>query len=273
MTYATAYQRQLGRLADLGARVGPRGHGTRELLDESIRFDNSHLNILVSDVRQPNYRFMVAEWLWMMFGRSDVSTLVQYNKEMAKFSDDGIKLAGAYGPHFRGQLPRVRDKFKADLATRQAVVQVPRPYGDTRDEPCTLALQFIAREGRLHCIATMRSSDIWLGVPYDVFSFTQFQGCLAGELGLRRGWFTLRAGSSHLYDSNLEDASRCFYAPIGVVGSPDLPGFPPYWLEEVLTHRRISAVPPDAHPTWHAYARALLVNTSAAALDQLRAIA
>ena len=73
----------------------------------------------------------------------------------------------------------------------------------TKDLPCTISLQYLIREGALHCIVYMRSNDLWLGFPYDVFCFTAFQTKLAMELGVKLGTYTHIAGSLHLYERNL----------------------------------------------------------------------
>lgn len=256
-------------LMNFGVPVGPRGIGTLEQLDASLRI-HSDLNLLDVPSRKLNYRFAVAEWVWMIFGRSDVASLEQYNSQMAQFTDDGVFLTGAYGPHICAQYPGMLRKLKADPNTRQAVIEIHRPQVATKDEPCTLSLQFLLRNGSLNLIATMRSSDVWLGVPYDVFTFTQLQNCFAGELGVNRGWLSLHMGSSHLYERDipalvevLTDGNyNTFY-------SPRLPGLPPAWLEDVFVHRRVDAMPqallrPEATSNpWVRYAAVLMSRSSA----------
>jgi hypothetical protein len=53
-------------------------------------------------------------------------------------------------------------------------------------------------------IATMRSNDLWLGLPYDVFAFTCIQQMVAAALGVGLGWYQHQAGSLHVYDRNME---------------------------------------------------------------------
>jgi thymidylate synthase len=267
----------LERLSDLywqldGAtdEVSPRGLRTREVIDAHLCFD-SKFNLLDCPARGLNYRFAVAEWLWMAFGRSDVETLAQYNAVMRQYSDDGVFLTGAYGPHIRAQWPRIVDRLRADKFSRQAVIEIPRPRATTKDEPCTLSLQFLIRRDKLHLIVTMRSSDVWLGVPYDLFSFTQLQSMLAGELCIERGACSLNTGSSHLYASNYEQAAKILNgAAIRSLYLPNLPGRPPDWLEEVLVKRGVYGIPSD-DVAWHRYARALLAPTSAGAFAALTA--
>jgi thymidylate synthase len=123
----------------------------------------------------------------------------------------------------------------------------------------------------LHCIVTMRSSDVWLGIPYDVFSFTQIQSAFAGMLGVRRGWLSLHMGSSHLYERDVAAAQGVLetFAP-GTITSPDLPDWPPQWLEHVLRDRDMKHVPEDAPLCWRTYAMVLTSPSSEAARGWLR---
>jgi thymidylate synthase len=212
---------------------------------------------------------MVAEWLWMMFGHSNVESIAQYNSIIRQFSDDGVWLTGAYGPHVRGQLPRVLSKLKADSTTRQAVIVMPRPMVETKDEPCTLSWHFMIRNGALNCVVNMRSSDIWLGVPYDVFSFTMLQNCIAGELHVPIGSFTLNCASSHLYDRDHEKAVEIYRHVSGgnTLQSPALPGMPPAWLDDLLVSRKKPEPTfEDHHLAWCMYADVLLAHGSTEAL-------
>lgn len=259
----------LNHLNDLrwtGTPIGPRGQQTHEALDWKLALLRSESNLLDVPERKLNVRFAVAEWIWMMFGHSAVGPIARYNKVMERFSDDGVWLTGAYGPHIAAQKYRVLRKLTDDPATRQAVITIPRPgVFATKDEPCTTSLQYLLRDGRLHCIVTMRSSDAWLGVPYDVFTFTQIQNCFAGVLGVPRGRFTLNAGSAHLYERDFDAAERCLYEHTlpATLYSPPLPGLPPPWLETVMLNQRLGPMPKllDSSP-WLPYAHALAAPTS-----------
>jgi len=79
----------LGDIIDVGKRSSPRGSETKELLNVSIEVQSAQANILVNNSRDLNYRFMIAEWLWIQAGLNDVDILAQYISQMRKFSDDG----------------------------------------------------------------------------------------------------------------------------------------------------------------------------------------
>jgi thymidylate synthase len=56
----------------------------------------------------------------------------------------------------------------------------------------------------------MRSNDVWLGMPYDVFCFTGIQMLMAGTIGCQLGTYTHNVGSMHLYDKNAKAVEECF---------------------------------------------------------------
>lgn len=199
----------LEHLLEEGAEHAPRGQLTREVCPLLLVLDDSLANIITVPERNLNYPFMVAEWFWMMAGRSDVAAIAHYNKEIARFSDDGVTYFGAYGPKIVAQWSYVKQKLTEDPATRQAVLTIWResPPG-TRDVPCTLAMQFLIRGDKLIANVTMRSSDAWLGIPYDVFNFSRTQALLAAELGVAPGQLTLCLGSAHLYEQHFVAATQ-----------------------------------------------------------------
>lgn len=262
------------RVLHHGALIDPRGHATRELLNAGFTIDYAQQNIIDAPSRKLNYRFMVAEWLWMSFGRSDVETLAAYNSIMRQYSDDGVFLTGAYGPHIKAGAGRALARLEADRVSRQAVIQIPRPRVMTKDEPCTLSFQLLDRADRLNMIVTMRSSDLWLGLPYDVFSFSMLLNCYAGELGREPGWLTINAGSAHVYERDLPAVKALILDyPHSDLWSPALPGMPPAWLEDVLIHRdRASIQAREEDQDWLAYAEVLLSKSSVEARDHLRAL-
>jgi thymidylate synthase len=187
---------------------------TKEIRAASLTLLAPECNILTSRVRNLNYAFSVAEWLWMMTGRNDVKTLEYFNSHIAKFSDDGETFAGAYGPALVQQLPWVIQQLSGDNSTRQAVLTLwERRPPRTKDTPCTIMFQFFVRENVikglcLEMIAYMRSNDAWLGLPYDVFNFTQIQRYVASALALPPGLYTHIVGSLHLYEPHFDAAEE-----------------------------------------------------------------
>lgn len=211
------YQAAISDVLSYGHASSPRGKHTLELIGESYTLDRSSYNILSIPERKLNYHFMLAEWLWISLGRNDAETIRPYNKTIADFAETGV-FRGAYGPKWVEQYPYVLDVLRTDASSRQAVVTFwrERPR-ETRDVPCTVSLQFFLRKvgemDVLDCVSYMRSNDVWWGMPYDIFTFTQLQQQLANILGVFPGKYVHNVGSLHLYEQHFEAARRVMHAP------------------------------------------------------------
>lgn len=240
-------------------RNAPRGLPIRELRHCWYRLRDTTRCAAYLPLRRLNYSFMAAEFVWIFCGMDDVEMISYYNKEIARFSDDGKTFFGAYGPRWRGQIEVVAENLRRDPDSRQGVVGLWRPEALTailddvndsgefearmpsRDVPCTLSMQYLIRNGRLEAGVVMRSSDAWLGLPYDLFNFSMLQRALAAELKVEPGALTLYIGSSHLYERDLErvrevlDAEARLFAAgetdLERVPIPGLPGLESWRLE------------------------------------------
>lgn len=198
-----------------GVLVAPRGKATKELLQQTICVDMRQPVVQVPK-RKLNYKFMAAEAYWILSGDNTVAGIAPYNSKIADYSDNGETFFGAYGPRIRSQLDYVVRKLKSDEHTRQAGLTIWRENPpETKDYPCTIAMFFNRRGYQLNCHVFMRSSDQWLGVPYDIFNFS----CVAylvccrlnkgdeNDVDVKPGNLYLTAASSHLYQPNWADAT------------------------------------------------------------------
>lgn len=197
------YHQALLAIENDGLSVSPRGKLTKEILGATLILTDASRNIVLNPWRKLNYRFMAAEFCWIASGSALAEHVVPYNSQLAQFSDNGITFLGAYGPMWIEQMPYVLDSLVNDRESRQAVVSIWRGRpGPSLDIPCTLSWQFIVRDNAVHMIATMRSNDAWLGLPYDMFNFTMIQRLVASILGLRVGSYIHNVGSLHLYEEH-----------------------------------------------------------------------
>lgn len=216
----------LVHILQYGQVSAPRGMKVYEVVGYQNRISMHNPIIMCAD-RKLGYRFMAAEAWWILSGRDDVASIAPYAKHISDFSDNGTVFFGAYGPKIRHQLQYVVDNLELDPDSRQAVINIWRENPPkSKDIPCTLSLQFLIRKKRLHCVATMRSSDIWLGHPYDIFNFsaTAFYIMLLlnqrfeaqGVEPIELGDLILNAGSKHLYHRNFDEVEMILrnYTPI-----------------------------------------------------------
>ena len=203
-----------------GNLTKPRGKITWEVLGCRSVINMSQPVVCVEE-RKLGYHFMTAEAAWIMSGDNRVKTITPFSKEIANFSDDGERFFGAYGPKIIDQIAYVAKTLSLDVDSRQAVISIWRPNPPiTKDVPCTLSLQWIIREGRLNCFANMRSSDVWLGVPYDWFNFSALSMGLLIMLNNRKnptckpfelGNLYFYAASQHLYQEQFEKTKFILY--------------------------------------------------------------
>jgi thymidylate synthase len=281
-TIGNIWLRLLEDLYNLGSPVSPRGKKCYEFLDVTLRLNDARNNVFVHSARGLSYRFMVAEWLWIAYGRDDVATIEKYNPYIAQFSDDGITFNGAYGRPVKAQWNIVLENLAGDPYTRQAVIDI---FGGLRsrtskDVPCTLSIQFFERFEKLEMTVTMRSSDVWLGLPYDVFTFTMLANKMAEQLGIELGGLTLHLGSSHLYEVDRVKAHEVLSMPrVETVRSPVIDARLPDWLERVLVAKGPAMFNgvcawdpslPASGSVFDTYARVLTSRNNAEALDLLR---
>lgn len=190
---------------DYGSDVAPRGMKTCEIEDATFVLNDPLDALPVGVGRDLNLAIGAAEALLLCGGISSPTLLTSVSSTFRRFLDGG-DLHGGYGRRIRDQVPRVVERLAVDPDTRQAIITIWDPaydQVDTRDLPCTLNFGFRVRDGKLNMSVCMRSSDLWLGLPYDVFTFTQLQCTVAHALGLPVGTYTHHAYSFHLYERNL----------------------------------------------------------------------
>jgi len=196
-----------------GETVNPRGEATKEILGAKATFWMDFPILSMPD-RRLGYRFMAREAWWILSGRNDVKSIKDY-ASISRFSDDGIYFFGAYGPRIIDQMPYVLRTLRNDRYSRQAVMTIWResPMA-SKDIPCSITCQFMIRKNLLHVFLNMRSSDIWLGVPYDWFNFSMLGAYVALALkdkyiDLKLGQLHYYAASSHLYAWNEPTLLEC----------------------------------------------------------------
>lgn len=185
-----------------------------EILNACFCVADPTRNIVVSHIRKMPMRYAVGELLWYLSGSNRVRDIAQYAKKWEELSDDGETNNSAYGYRIFSkfgfdQWNYVKAMLARDPNTRQAIIHIKSADpAKTKDTPCTVYLQFFVREGKLHLSVHMRSNDIWMGVPYDMFSFCALQVKMAMELGLDVGEYTHYAGSLHMYKRDYEAALK-----------------------------------------------------------------
>lgn len=211
MTANESYRKLLCSVLEQSPGPSPRGLPTREILGLVTEVDMNYPIVTIPS-RELDYQFMAAEAAWVLSGDRALSH-PSLKKNLLKYSDDGRTMRGAYGPPFLQQVEYVFRTLR-ETDTRQAVMTLwERSPRESKDIPCTIALQWLIRDGKVNCNVFMRSSDAWLGWPYDVFTFTMMTLFVRSHLGLYSlgtlqplGTLRIFAGSQHLYEERGQKA-------------------------------------------------------------------
>lgn len=243
--------------------AAPRGMKVKERLGHSFRIADIRDRIPYIPHREFSIAYMIAELVWYLSGNNSTEWISNYSGFWRNISDDGTTANSAYGARIFKQHPYqgysetdltggmipdrcvpgtwtqwqyLKDELKKDSDSRRAVIHIRMPQDSVlaqKDVPCTLSLQFFIRDGALHQVASMRSSDLILGIAYDIPAFTMFQELLAFELGVECGSYTHISNSLHIYERHYPMVERILNDPWvkefpgRAKPMPAMPGMPP----------------------------------------------
>lgn len=153
-----------------------------------------------------------AETAWQLMGTKDPEFIVRHAPRLwSKFVEDG-ELKASYG--FRWRKAFGRDQINLallalaeDPTTRQVFVQAWDPSSDglgqpnqPKNIPCPLGFALSVTGGELHMSVFIRSSDVFVGLPYDVMNHAMLLHAFAHTIGRRPGTLTVSLSNAHLYE-------------------------------------------------------------------------
>lgn len=200
--------------------AAPHVGNTREILNAKVQILD--VNNPVVSIRDISVEYLFGELIWYFTMRNDLEFISKFSSFWNHLSDDGETCNSAYGhiigkKHGFNQLGKVIELLQRDPQSRRAVINlnVPNPRViETKDEPCTVSIQFLLRDNKVYCTTYMRSNDIWFGFPYDVVFFTELQRIVAIRLNAELGIYTHLVGSLHMYDRDEEKIRKIINDPV-----------------------------------------------------------
>lgn len=199
--------------------TSPRGLKTKELLAQHICLDTPKHSIVTLPGFETNIGYAEKELEWYLSGTNRLSGLGRFGKCWDFCSDDGKHVNSAYGHRIFGKHPKMKinqwqwclKKLKEDSESRQCVINLNSEfdkYRKTKDFICTVFCQVLLRDGKLHWLTFMRSTDAYLGIRNDIFCFTAMQRIMAWQLGVGLGKYHHFASSLHLYEKQFPKAEK-----------------------------------------------------------------
>ena len=183
-----------------------------ELLNQSITIDDVCQINIYNPKRKFNVRYALLEFMWYLSMDPKVRNIGKAASIWKDIADSNGVVHSNYGVCLHRGWNRVVDELVRFPESRRAVIALNQPdvdYG-MKDVPCTMFVQFFIRDGKLHMIWNMRSSDFAFGFCNDVAVGMLFMQMMRNELqrhkeccGMQRlelGSFTYNATSLHCYE-------------------------------------------------------------------------
>lgn len=197
------------------------GTGTISLFGKQMRFDLSRSFPLIT-TKSVWFKGVAYELLWFLKGSSNVRWL-QENKVHIwdEWADPETgELGPVYGVQWRSwpaptkddphriidQIANVLQMIKDNPDSRRMIVSAWNPAEVERMAlpPCHALFQFYVADGRLSCQLYQRSADMFLGVPFNIASYSLLTCMMAQQTGLEPGEFVWTGGDCHIYDNHVD---------------------------------------------------------------------
>ena len=162
---------------------------------------------------------IIHELLWFLRGETDVRYLNEHGvtiwDEWADKEGNLGRLYGAQWRNWRGadgmhvdQIDKVIAEIKENPSSRRLIVSAwnPAEIDEMALPPCHVLFQFYVNDGELSCQLYQRSADLFLGVPFNIASYSLLTMMVAQVCDLKPGDFVHTFGDLHLYSNHLEQA-------------------------------------------------------------------
>jgi thymidylate synthase len=202
------------------------GTGARSVFGYQMRFDLG-LGFPLVTTKKLHLRSIIYELLWFLKGTSNVEYLQRNGVTIwDEWADAAGELGPVYGVQWRAwpapggpidQIAQVIDRIRTDPHSRRLIVSAwnVADIPNMKLPPCHLLFQFNVTGGRLSCQLYQRSCDVFLGVPFNIASYSLLTHMVAQQCDLQPGDFVWTGGDCHIYlnhfDQVREQLSRTPY--------------------------------------------------------------
>ncbi len=220
------------------------GTGTISIFGYQMRFDlNEGFPLLTT--KRVHLKSIIHELLWFISGSTNIKYLVdndvriwnewpykaytessefkgetieefvQKIKEDEEFAKKWGDLGPVYGKQWRNfdgvdQLKNIIEEIKINPDSRRLVLSAwnPKDVPSMALPPCHCLVQFYVNDGKLSCQLYQRSADVFLGVPFNIASYSLLTMMIARECNLELGDFVHTLGDAHIYLNHIEQVNK-----------------------------------------------------------------
>lgn len=207
----------LNHILDSGVPKQDRtGTGTISTFGYQMRFNlNEGLPVLTT--KKIHLRSVIHELLWFLSGDTNIKYLKDHGvKIWDEWADEDGNLGPVYGKQWRkwetadgstiDQISQVIEQIKTEPTSRRLIVLAwnVAELDKMALPPCHLLFQFYVVDGRLSCLLFQRSADAFLGVPFNLTSYSLLTHMVAQQCNLEASEFIWTGGDCHIYSNHIE---------------------------------------------------------------------
>lgn len=192
------------------------GVGSRWAHGVSMKFWLSRMSVPLLQTKKIDWRVPLEELLWLIRGGHNSKDL--NSSIWDHWADEGGDLGPIYGVQWRGlgactqdQLGRVVESLKSDPHSRRHLVSawIPDDIDSMALPPCHTLFQFnMDSQNRLHTSLYMRSGDMFLGVPFNIFEYSVMTHMVAKLVGAEARQLNVYIANAHIYHNHMEQVKE-----------------------------------------------------------------
>lgn len=208
----------------------PQGVGSRAVFCREMRFDLSNGLLPMVTTKKINFRYVLGELLWFLRGDDNLDFLREHKipiwdpwgkiEVASKYGLEEGELGRIYGPQWIHWLTRdgkeinqiarlVEGLIKTpDWRRHKVVAWNPEDVDGVAVAPCHGDFKCFVADGVLSLNLWQRSADMFLGVPYNITSYSLLLLMLAQVTGLKPGEFVHYMVDCHIYDNHVDQANE-----------------------------------------------------------------
>ncbi|MDD7312793.1 MAG: thymidylate synthase [bacterium] len=186
----------------------------RKVFGRQMHFDLSKGFPLVT-TKKVFLKGIIHELIWLLSGNTNIKYLTDNNVHIwDEWADKDGNLGPVYGAQWRNfngqgidQIKDVIERIKKNPQDRRLIVTAwnPAQIDQMALPPCHCFFQFdVTPDGRLNCQLYQRSCDMFLGVPFNIASYSLLTMMMAQVCGLKAGEFVHTLGNAHIYNNHFE---------------------------------------------------------------------
>jgi len=196
------------------------GTGTKSVFGHQMRFDLAEGFPLVT-TKKMFLKGVVYELLWFLQGSTNIKYLTDHGVTIwNEWADQNGELGPVYGKQWCewenkdgriiNQISGIIEQIQNNPDSRRIIVNAWN-VGELEKmalPPCHLLFQFYVANGKLSCQLYQRSADVFLGVPFNIASYSLFTMMVAQVCNLKPGEFVHTLGDAHIYSNHMEQMKK-----------------------------------------------------------------